>query len=114
MVSGLSRTSYRTKRKSASRALPIAIVIICLLVLIGGGIAVVALSGVFSKPVEKHPKKTLVTPTHSPVGAAEKEKEKMESSSVPRPQLKTLPPETPSGSGTTSIEKSAKDKPDSK
>src|SRR5437868_4002436 len=32
MVSGLSRSSYRTKRKSASRALPIAIVIICLLV----------------------------------------------------------------------------------
>jgi hypothetical protein len=36
MVSGLSRSPYRTKRKSASRALPIAIVILCLLILIGG------------------------------------------------------------------------------
>ena len=119
MVSGLSRTSYRTKRKSASRALPIAIVIICLLVLVGGGIAVVALSGAFSKPAEKHPKKTLVTPTHSPVGAAEKEKEKAEASSVPNPQSKSSLPEAPFNSGSSSIEKSAKDrsakdKPDSK
>ena len=87
MVSGLSRSSYRTKRKSASRALPIAIVIICLLVLIGGGIAVAVLSGAFSKPTEKHPKKAAAT------------------SSVPNPQLKSSAPESSSSSDSSSLER---------
>jgi len=87
MVSGLSRSSYRTKRKSASRALPIAIVIICLLVLIGGGIAVAVLSGAFSKPAEKHPKKAAAT------------------SSVPNPQLKSSALESSSSSDSSSLEK---------
>ena len=114
MVSGLSRSSYRTKRNAASRALPIAIVIICLLVLIGGGIAAVALSGAFSKPAEKHPKKATVTSTNSSASTSAKEREKAEPSSVPNPQSKSSLPETPFGSGNSSIEKSAKDKPDSK
>jgi hypothetical protein len=72
MVTGPSRSTYRAKRKSTSRALPIAMVIICLLILIGGGIAAVALSGAFFKPAEKHPKKSSVTPTTLPASSIDK------------------------------------------
>ena len=84
MVSG-RRSVYRAK-KPASAALPIAIGIICLLLLFGGGIAAVVLSGVLSKPPEKHPKKASSSPATSPVGTPAKEREKKETASVPRPQ----------------------------
>src|SRR6185436_3608769 len=60
MVSA-SRSSYRSRKSSS--AIPLVIAILGLILLFGGGIAAVVLSGVLSKPVEKHPKKTASTPT---------------------------------------------------
>jgi hypothetical protein len=58
---------YGYRKKSSSAALPIAILLLCLLGLIGGGIGAVLYSGVLGKPVEKHLlKKTATTPAVGP------------------------------------------------
>ncbi|MBC7855011.1 MAG: hypothetical protein IAF94_16390 [Pirellulaceae bacterium] len=78
MVSGPSRSTYRSK-KSASASLPIAIAIIGLLIIFGGGIVAAVLSGAFSKPAEKTPKKSSATSTSFPLGTAAKEKDSKDS-----------------------------------
>ncbi|MGI8980053.1 MAG: hypothetical protein ACR2FY_12590 [Pirellulaceae bacterium] len=90
MVSGPRRSTYRPK-KSASASLPLAIAIMGLLMIFGGGIAAVVLSGALSKPAEKHPKKTSATSTNFPLGTAAKESETKDSPDVTRRQPKPEP-----------------------
>jgi hypothetical protein len=90
MVSGPSRSSYRPKKSTTT--LPIAMAMIGLVVLFGGGIAAVALSGAFSKPAEKQPKRTSVPQTNFPVGTPSKEKEITSTFSPGTPSLERPEP----------------------
>lgn len=84
LVTGSSRSSYRSK-KSASAALPIAIAVVTLVLLLGGGVTAVVLSGVLSKPAEKQHKKAAVTPTNFPLGTSAKEKKEATADTNPKP-----------------------------
>ncbi len=94
MVSGPSRSTYRSK-KSASASLPIAIAIIGLLIIFGGGIVAVVLSGAFSKPAEKTPKKSSASPTNFPLGTAAKEKDTKDSFKFHSTPAEQAQPELP-------------------
>jgi hypothetical protein len=90
MVSGSSRSTYRPK-KAANAALPIAIAIVGLVLVLGGGITAVVLSGALSKPPEKHPKKAAITPTNFPIGTGVKEKKETAAVTHPHPRPVPLP-----------------------
>lgn len=70
-----SRSGYRP-RKPSSAAIPLAIAIIGLFIIVMGGIAVLVYSGAFSKPADRHPGKKNISPTTSvPLGVPTKENE---------------------------------------
>ncbi|MFN0022168.1 MAG: hypothetical protein ACKVP0_28295 [Pirellulaceae bacterium] len=102
MVSGPSRAAYRPK-KSSSAAAPLIIGMVALVLVVGGGITAVVLSGALSaKPAEKQPKKAVVTPTNFPIGTGTKEKK--ETSSITRPTPKPSRPEREHRPETSSTE----------
>lgn len=106
LVSAPLRSSYRP-RKSSSAAVPLAIAIIGLLLLFGGGIVAVLLSGILSKQSDKHPKKAATTSTGHPAGVAAKERDKEKKDVSPRPDSSSSAnPEStfPSGSSEKKVE----------